>query len=60
MNVELTEEERQGILLAIAHLAVERPGWHRGFLSPIADKLCGRDMYEEFRRMKELERSKPP
>jgi hypothetical protein len=27
MNIEIDEGQRQMILLALAHLAVERPGW---------------------------------
>ena len=27
MTIEITESQRQMILLALAHLAIERPGW---------------------------------
>ena len=44
MNVQLDPEERQMILLALAHCAVERPGWEHA-LEHIAckldDKICG-------------------
>lgn len=38
MNVEITEEERQMILLALGHLARERPGWDYA-LNEIAKKI---------------------
>jgi len=38
MNVEITEEERQMLLLALGHLARERPGWDWA-LNEIAKKL---------------------
>ena len=51
-TVTVTEDQRQGILLALGHLAVERPGWAEAFLKPIADKFedHGSPMYEQFRR----------
>ncbi len=42
------ESDRQAMLLAIAMLSVERPGWHY-MLGRIADRLHGRDIYEKFR-----------
>lgn len=38
MQVEFEEAERQAILLALARLAVDRPGWDL-MLGEIADKL---------------------
>lgn len=55
MTVEISEEQRQVILLAIARLSVERPGWHPACLKPIAEILRGLEMYEEFRTLKILE-----
>jgi hypothetical protein len=55
MTVEISEGERQVIILAIARLSVERPGWHPACLKPIAEKLSGPDLYEEFRTLKIME-----
>lgn len=41
------ESDRQAVLLALGHLAVERPGWDY-MLGLIADKLRGREMYQTF------------
>jgi hypothetical protein len=49
MTIEITEEQRQGILLALAKLSLPRPGWHSHFLTPIAELLQGKEMYEAFR-----------
>ena len=35
ITITIEESQRQAILLALAHLAIERPGWH-SFLSEIA------------------------
>lgn len=37
-TIKIDEEQRQGILLALAHLTVERPGWEL-FLTETASKL---------------------
>jgi len=50
INVTIEESDRQAILLAIGHLAVERPGWDY-MLGEIAETLMGRKMYEELRDM---------
>lgn len=38
MQIEIEEDERQAILMALAHLVVERPGWHM-LLEQIARKM---------------------
>lgn len=38
-DITITEEQRQGILKALGHLAVECPGWHPAFLKPIAQLM---------------------
>jgi hypothetical protein len=50
----LDEDQRQMILLAIARLAVERPGWDTA-LDEIAVVFGGREMFEEFKRFKREE-----
>jgi hypothetical protein len=47
VTFDLEEEERQAILLALAKLLVERPGWD-DFLGRIADKLGGLEMLTKF------------
>ena len=51
MKLELAEEDRQALILAIAHLAIERPGWDN-YLSRIAKDLGdgSLDMYNDFKR----------
>lgn len=51
-DVRLTEQQRQLILLSIAHMAVERPGAAQP-LADVADALDGRTTFETFM---ELER----
>jgi hypothetical protein len=41
------ESDRQAVLLALAALAAERPGWEH-MLGLIADKLHGRASFEHF------------
>lgn len=48
MTVELEEAERQATVLALAELALTRPGWNQ-MLSEIADKFAGLDMFEELK-----------
>jgi hypothetical protein len=50
--VYLTEEQRQAVLLAVAKLAVERPGWDY-MLGEVADAMSGRKMYENFKKLHE-------
>lgn len=52
LKIEIEEDERQVILLALAHLAVERPGW-RVMLEQIALKMdnqvqCVPEMFTAF------------
>jgi len=50
MIIEITEEQRQWMVLALAHLALKRPGWDPEFLRPIAEKLDpDLTMYEDFK-----------
>jgi len=56
-RLELDEGERQAVLLALAHLSVERPGWD-DMLNRIAVRIDnakdGRAvMYDEFRALKQ-------
>jgi hypothetical protein len=53
MTLELNEEERQVTLLALAHLAVERPGWD-DVLAAIAKRIDNvvadrPELYDNFR-----------
>lgn len=50
----LGEGQRQAILLAIGHLAIERPGWDF-MLGEIADAFEGRTMYEQFKEIRRAE-----
>jgi hypothetical protein len=36
ITVTLNESQRQAVLMALAHLAIERPGWRPACLEPIA------------------------
>ncbi len=47
MLVDVPEDERQIIILALAHLAVERPGWSHA-LTCVASRLDGVVMFAEF------------
>jgi hypothetical protein len=49
MTIEITEEERQLILLALASLEKERPGFDYA-LTEIAKKM-GESMYQEFKKI---------
>ena len=55
-TLELDEGERQALLMAMAHLAVERPGWD-DMLNRIAVRIDnvkdGRaELYDEFRSLR--------
>jgi hypothetical protein len=52
----LDEGQRQAILLALGHLAVERPGWDY-MLGEIADQFQGREMFERFKTGKKAGQS---
>jgi len=49
VGVNLTSEEGQLLILAMAELGIARPGWNDALLL-IADKLKCRDMYEKFQQ----------
>lgn len=51
-HITITEEQRQATVMALAHLAVERPGWDH-MLKEIASQMDneGCPMYEEFKRL---------
>lgn len=57
--IELTEEERQTVLMALAYLSIERPGWMLA-LREVASKMDnkGKDglpaMFEGFRKLRGL------
>jgi hypothetical protein len=46
--MDLPESDRQAIVLALAELALRRPGWDQ-YLSGIADRMQGREMYDRFK-----------
>ncbi len=48
--VTVSEEQRQALLLALAKLTLERPGWD-DFLAGIAERLQGRAMFEQFKEI---------
>jgi len=50
MTLDLAEPERQMMILAIAELALSRPGWDHT-LTELAEKLNGREMFEELKRL---------
>lgn len=49
ITVSISEEERQATVLALARLALSRPGWGV-FLSGVAEKLNGREAFESFKK----------
>ena len=53
-NLVLSEEDRQMLLMALAHLAVERPGWDHA-LGEIAARIDnpGPELYLAFKDMHE-------
>jgi hypothetical protein len=53
MTVTLTEEQRQAVLLAIAHTAVERPRWYL-MLTEIARALDGAELFDRFKELREI------
>jgi hypothetical protein len=50
MTVEIDEADRQMILLALAKLTIERPGFLYS-CSELAARFSGRDVFESFRRL---------
>lgn len=57
-DVTLKEEERQIILLALAHLAIERPGWSDA-IEELAGKLDGAEL-RMYRELVNLARTNHP
>ena len=60
IKVIVDEGERQMLMLAIAKLGLENPGWDM-MLETLSDKFQGKEMYEKFKDIhfdfqKELER----
>jgi hypothetical protein len=53
MTVEIDDAQRQLILLALAHLSIERPGFDLNTIALLFDNsLDGRaQLYDEFRRL---------
>lgn len=49
MTVDIEEDDRQMILLALAWLSLDRPGFD-DCLSSIAADLWGLEMYEDFKK----------
>jgi hypothetical protein len=49
ITVTLAEAERQAVVLALAELALSRPGWEDGLLRPIAEKLHGSAEFDGFK-----------
>lgn len=55
-TITVDEAQRQMMLMALAHLSVERPGWDSA-LAEIAGKMDnagqeGPEMYEQFKRFR--------
>jgi hypothetical protein len=48
MTVNLDEGQRQMLLLALAELALSRPGWDHS-IREIASRFSGLEMYESFK-----------
>jgi hypothetical protein len=56
-TITVDESQRQATVLALASMALQRPGWDF-MISEIADKFAGREMYESFKRFN-ADRIKP-
>lgn len=56
MTLELDEAQRQLVLLALAHLSIERPGWDHALNATallIDNSSAGRaQLYEQFRALR--------
>ncbi len=56
--MRLEEGERQMVIMALAHLAIERPGWddalHRLALQLDNEQNGRPEMYDEFRKLHRL------
>jgi hypothetical protein len=54
MHLEIDESERQLLILALAEMALERPGWEPAAIGPVVKKLGeenARHMFEEFKKI---------
>jgi hypothetical protein len=51
LKVYVEEEQRQLILLALAQLSLERPGWHFALGETAKCFPGGFEMYEDFRKV---------
>lgn len=51
IQVEIEEDQRQMVLLALAHLAVERPGFD-DYLGEIADRFAGRTLFDTLAQLR--------
>lgn len=63
MKIEIDEGQRQMMILALAHLSIERPGWDTA-LNELALKMDNVEdgravMYDQFRKL-EFEANPPP
>lgn len=45
------ESDRQMIVLALAHLAVERPGWETTLRAMAAERFGAESMFDDFRKL---------
>jgi hypothetical protein len=50
MRIEISDEDRQMVLLAIGELALSRPGFDDA-LGRIADQFHGREMFDRFKEL---------
>jgi hypothetical protein len=50
VTIDVTESERQVIILALADLALSRPGWDP-MLAELAAQFAGLAMLEKFKRL---------
>lgn len=55
MIIEIEEEARQAIILALAELALERPGWDY-FLRGVAERFGSSNALDMFEMMKKIHR----
>jgi hypothetical protein len=58
MTIELTEDQTQATLVALAWLALARPGWDM-LLKGIAAKLDGADVYTHLKLMNQSKLTGP-
>ena len=58
-TVTLSEEERQMILMGLGWVAVNRVGFN-WFTRQIAEKLKGREMFERFKQLEQMDEGLTP